>query len=67
MLQWAGVCIKDSVVDLLEPRTTTKLDEELDFRMWTIETGEKTPRALENNNDKIGKQRNNNEIQAIEM
>ena len=36
--------------------------------MWTIETmGEKTPWALQNSNDRSGKQKNNNEIQAIEM
>ena len=44
MLQRAGVCICDSIVDSLAPRTATKLDEELDMEMWTIERmGEKTP------------------------
>ena len=68
MLQQAGVCTWDFVVDPLESRTATKLGEELDFKMWTIETmAEKTPRALQNSNDRNGKQKNNNEIQAIEM
>ena len=50
------------------PQVLHQLDEELDFKMWTIKTmGEKTPQALENNSDKSGKQRNNNEVQAIEM
>ena len=56
------------MIDLLEPCTATKLDEELDFKMWTIQTmGEKIPQELENNSDINGKQRNNYDIQALEM
>lgn len=40
MLQRAGVCTGGFIVevDLLESRTPTKLDEQLDSKMWTIET-----------------------------
>lgn len=43
---------------MLEPCTANNLDEELDFKMWIIETmDEKTPWALENNSYRSGKQK----------